>query len=222
MELELVLFKACPFAQRVVITLNHLGVAHTQTIINPNDRPVWLFDVSPMGQVPILKINQHTVIFDSVAICEFINDSVNGGLLALDPLERGVQRALVEWAGTCQRAFGECIAAADEKTWNRMAADLEEKLTWVEKLAHDAGPFLWGERFSLVDAAMAPLFMRLHALNKVVPCYDDAEIPRLLQAMETLLAMKEVSGSIEGDFDRMFRMMVKGRGKGGYVDTLMG
>lgn len=222
MNLELVLFKACPFAQRVVILLDHLGVSCKKTFINPSDRPDWLFDLSPMGQVPLLRINENEVIFDSVAIGEFLNDLTHSTLLSSDILERGIQRALVEWAGTCQRAFGDCITAMDEKAWHHAIDDLEEKLSWVEKLAHPSGPYLMGGRFSLVDAAMAPLFMRLQALHKVVPCYEDEDIPKILQAMPVILAAKAVQGSIEGDFSRIFRMMVAGRGKGGYVDTRMG
>ncbi|MBF0435122.1 MAG: glutathione S-transferase family protein [Magnetococcales bacterium] len=222
MNLELVLFKACPFAQRVVIILDHLGVSCKRTFVNPSDRPDWLFDLSPMGQVPLIKINDTQVIFDSVAIGEFLNDLTHGTLLSADTLERGIQRALVEWAGTCQRAFGECIAAADEKAWHRTIDDLSEKLSWVEKLAHDSGPYLMGDRFSLVDAAMAPLFMRLQALHHIVPCYDREEIPKMARAMPVILAMQVVQGSIEGDFSRIFRMMVAGRGKGGYVDSRMG
>ncbi|MBF0146338.1 MAG: glutathione S-transferase family protein [Magnetococcales bacterium] len=222
MDLELILFKTCPFAQRTVIVLDHLGISYRKTTINPADRPDWLMECSPMGQVPVLRINGNRAIFDSVAIAEFANDHANGGLLAPDPVQRGLERALVEWSGTCQRAFGECIAARDEAAWHHALADLTAKLYWVEKLAHEAGPCLMGEGFTLVDAAMAPLFMRMRSLQKTVTCFNAEATPKMVRAMDRILAMDVVQRSVEGEFDRMFRMMVRGRGKGGYVDTRMG
>ncbi|MEO5328300.1 MAG: glutathione S-transferase family protein [Magnetococcus sp. THC-1_WYH] len=222
MDLELVLFKACPFAQRAVIVLDYLEVSYRKTLINPADRPDWLLEISPMGQVPVLRIDETRAIFDSVAIGEFVNDIANGGLLASDPVQKGVERALVEWAGTCQRAFGELITAADEGAWHRALGDFTNKLYWVEKLAHASGPCLMGEGFSLVDAAMAPLFMRMRSLQKAVVCFDGEATPKIARAMERILATAAVVGSVEGDFDRMLRMVVRGRGKGGYVDSRMG
>ncbi|MBF0108320.1 MAG: glutathione S-transferase family protein [Magnetococcales bacterium] len=222
MDLELVLFKTCPFAQRVVIVLDHLEIPYRKTIISPGDRPDWLLECAPMGQVPVLRINGDRALFDSVAIAEFANDHADGNLLSSDHVQRGMERAIVEWAGTCQRAFGECIAAEDESAWHRQLADLTTKLYWVEKLAHPSGPWLMGEGFTLADAAMAPLFMRMRALQKKVVCFNAEATPNMVRAMEKILAMEVVARSVEGDFDRMFRMMVRGRAKGGYVDSLMG
>ncbi|HIJ83799.1 MAG: Glutathione S-transferase domain protein [Magnetococcales bacterium] len=222
MDLELVLFKACPFAQRVVIVLDYLEISCRKTVINPSDRPGWLLEISPMGQVPVLRVDGSHTIFDSVAIAEFANDLADGRLLSRDPLQKGMERALVEWAGTCQRAFGEVIVATDETAWQRALGDLTGKLYWFEKLAHESGPFLMGEGFTLVDAAMAPLFMRMRALQKAVLCFNAEATPKMVRAMDRILSTAAVTRSVEGDFDRMFRMVVKARGKGGYCDSRMG
>lgn len=222
MDLELVFFRACPFAQRVVIVLDYLDVPYRKNVINPADRPAWLMELSPLGQIPVLRVNGSAAIFDSVAIAEFVNDHADGRLLARDPVQKAVERSLVEWAGTCQRAFGDIIVATDEALCLRAVGDLTSKLYWVEKLAHESGPCLMGEGFTLVDAAMAPLFMRMRALQKVVVCCDPEATPKMARAMDKILSMDVVAKSVEGDFDRMFRMMVKARGKGGYVDSRMG
>jgi glutathione S-transferase len=41
------------------------------TYINPMDPPAWFKEISPTGQVPLLKVDDQ-VIFESLVITEFI------------------------------------------------------------------------------------------------------------------------------------------------------
>ncbi len=221
MDLELILFKACPFAQRVTITLLHTGLPYQQTLINPADRPDWLRTISPLGQVPLLRVNGDTVLFDSSVINEFINDSAGAGLLPADALDRARCRATIEFGGNCMSDFSAMITAPDEAAFGAAREKLMKKLHWLEAEWSGDDRFFTGGRFSLVDASYGPLFMRMNALEAIVPFQEPEVLPRVSRWGTSLLAMDAVKNSI-GRFDVLFKKVVQSRGKGGFVDSRLG
>ncbi len=221
MSLELIYFKACPFAQRTLIVLEELQLGFSKTLINPMDKPAWMFEVTPMGQVPLLRVKGETVLFDSSVICEFLNESAGGALLPDNPLSRAQYRAIVEFAGECQMNFGGMIAAADAEKFNAAKGGFIKKMTWLESLVDDHGPMFAGQGFSMVDAAFAPLFLRLQHLEKLTGVLDAAALPRIGRWSAAVLAHASVQASIEGDFSMIFKNVVRGRGKGGHIDGLL-
>jgi glutathione S-transferase len=52
MQLELISFKLCPFAQRAMISLEVQKIDFKMTYINPMDPPDWFKEISPTEQVP--------------------------------------------------------------------------------------------------------------------------------------------------------------------------
>lgn len=218
MTLELIYFKACPFAQRTLIALETLGITFQKTLINPMDKPAWMADLTPMGQIPLLRVDGETVLFDSSAICEYLNDSHQGGLLPEDPLQRGRHRMMIEFAGECQKDFAGLISAAHEEAFNQARDALLKKLTWLEKQVSEKDPLFAGKNLSLMDIAYAPLFLRMKHLQEIVPFYTPSDLPRLQRWGENLLAEEAVKASIEGKFSMIFTMVIKSRGKGGFVE----
>ncbi|MBF0195110.1 MAG: glutathione S-transferase family protein [Magnetococcales bacterium] len=221
MSLELIYFKACPFAQRTLIALGHLGQEFSKTLINPMDKPSWMFEVSPSGQVPLLKINDKVVLFDSSVICEYLNDSAQGDLLATDALLRAQQRGLVEFAGECQMAFGGLLAAPNEEKFNQVKAGFLKKLGWLEGLVDENGPLFVGSKLSMVDIAFAPLFLRIEHLQKVTSVFTEQDLPKISRWSSAVWEQKTVQGSVEGDFSMIFKMVVGSRGKDGFVHKQM-
>jgi glutathione S-transferase len=61
MELELISFKLCPFAQRAMISLEVQKIDFKMTYINPMDPPDWFKETSPTGQVPLLKVDDQVI-----------------------------------------------------------------------------------------------------------------------------------------------------------------
>lgn len=222
MELELILFKACPFAQRVVITLLQTKLAHQSTFINPGQPPEWLQKMAPLGQIPLLRVNRQTILFDSSAINEYLNDLVGGGLFPNDVLARARCRCWIEFSGVCQRAFGQLITARDETEFYKFGQGFLDKLRWLEEQLESNRGFFVGDHLSLVDIAYAPLFMRMQYLQNVVPFHQAEHAPNIDRWQSNLMALSVVQRSVEGDFSIIFRNMVRGRGKGGFVDSLLG
>jgi len=75
MNYELVSFKICPFVQRARITLLHKRVPHTVTYIELKAPPAWFPTISPLGKVPLLRVDGGAVLFESAVINEFIDET---------------------------------------------------------------------------------------------------------------------------------------------------
>ncbi len=221
MSLELIYFKACPFAQRTLIALGQLELEFTKTLINPMDKPAWISEVTPSGQIPLLRIDDETVLFDSSVICEYLNDTAKGKLLPGNDLTRGQMRGLVEFAGECQMNFGGLIVAGDEKTFNKMRAGLLKKLTWLERQIDKNIPLFAASELTMIDVAFAPLFLRIKHLQNVVSIFTAEGLPVISRWSEALLVKKVVEESVEGDFSMIFKNVVNSRGKGGFVHSQM-
>ncbi|HHT00269.1 MAG TPA: glutathione S-transferase family protein, partial [Thiomicrospira sp.] len=55
-KLDLISFKLCPFVQRAVIVLKKKNIDFDITYIDLNNPPEWFKELSPLGQVPVLKV----------------------------------------------------------------------------------------------------------------------------------------------------------------------
>ncbi|WP_198084947.1 glutathione S-transferase family protein [Variovorax sp. E3] len=152
----------CPFVQRVAIVLHEKGITFERVNVDLHDKPDWFLAISPTGKVPLLKV-QHadgggSVLFESVAICEYFEDlQPSPALHPQDALLRAQHRAWVEFASaTLSDAWG-LLNAADHETARATAAAFRKKLERFEA-DMSSGPYFAGNSFSMVDAVMAPIF----------------------------------------------------------------
>jgi glutathione S-transferase len=213
MDLELVSFNLCPFVQRAVIALLVKGAPHRISYIDLNSPPPWFHDISPFGQVPLLRVDGREVLFESAVIAEFIDDVTPGRLSPEDPLLRAKNRA---WIEVGSAAFGDhfnLLGAQEEAEFKRLAQQLLGRLERVEE-ALGNGPYFNGEKFALVDAAFAPLFTRLDLLNRRFPqpLYEAAELPRAAAWSRALTALPAVQQSVVSDFEPLYLARNKARG----------
>ena len=169
MDLELISTKRCPFVQRSVITLKHKGIDHRMTFVDSDDPPEWFRDVSPLGKVPVLRVDGETVIFESAVINEFLDDITPGQLHPEDPLLRALNKSWIEFGGECCSQTFNLMVAPDQAAYQAIVDDIADKLARVETVLGD-GPFFNGAEFALIDAAYAPIFIRLW----IVRCAQNA------------------------------------------------
>ena len=91
-KLELISFKLCPFVQRAVIVLKHKNIDFDITYIDLNDQPDWFKAISPLGQVPLLKVGGE-VLFESTVIQEYVDEVTPPSIQPADPLVKAKNRA---------------------------------------------------------------------------------------------------------------------------------
>ena len=151
-QLTLISHKLCPYVQRAVIALEELGIEYQRIDIDLDNPPDWFKRLSPLGKVPVMLVDEATVLFESAVIAEYINDISDGGLLAADLLEKARQRAWIEFASATLDNIAALYSATGARSFERATSQLETKWHQLEENLPETG-FFSTQEFSLVDAA---------------------------------------------------------------------
>jgi glutathione S-transferase len=157
--------------QRVVIALNEKHVDFDRLALDLGAKPDWFLAISPLGQVPVLRIEREgeppTVIFESTAILDYLEETAPGEkLYPDDPLRRAQHRAWIAFSSNVLDELCRFSTAVDEAALAAARAALRQKLKRLESI-RSAGPYFAGQHFSLVDTAFAPVFRQIGALDSV-------------------------------------------------------
>ena len=217
MKLELISFKLCPFVQRAIIILKRQKIDYDITFINPMDPPDWFKAISPTGQVPLLKADDE-VIFESSVISEFANDISENDLHPIDAIQKAKNRAWIEFSS---KMFDDLfnLVTGDKETYAKAKESLFSKFAKVEAVK-GTGTFFNGADFAMIDAAFAPIFMRLSWINEFT---DNAlsfnEFSNLSAWSEAILAVDEVKGSVSEGIDDVYYSNIEARE--GHLSTLL-
>ena len=217
MDLELILFDFCPFAQRSVISLAHAELPHKLTYLDPNDLPDWFTDVSPFRKVPILRVDGKTTLFESSVINEFVSTLAMKKMLPEDPVECGLCRSWIEFASTLLGQMMAMILAADKAAYTTIHTRFIENLQYLEKQMEGRSPYFAGELFSLVDATYAPLFMRMAYLNERIDFYSEDDFPKVTAWAKQLASLDTVKNSTQGSFNKIYHQFLHNKGAKGYL-----
>lgn len=217
MSLELISFKLCPFVQRSVIALKFQNIDFDLTFIDLENPPEWFADVSPLEQVPVLRVDGEHNLFESAVILEYIDDICPTKLSPAEPLKRAENRAWTEVASQCFGILFKMTGAEDEKAFKGAKAQMQAKFDLIEEQV--VGPFFNGDSPALIDFAIAPLFMRLALVEEIAPVMDREDTPKLAALSDTLLGMDAVKQSVVDEFPMMYRGMMGKRSA--YLKSLM-
>jgi glutathione S-transferase len=80
----------------------------------------------------------------------------------------------------------------------------------VEKVLGD-GPFFNGAAFALIDAAYAPIFIRLDVFLDLLGIDITTDLPKIHAWQETLLALPEVRQARVPELPELFRQLIVSR-----------
>ncbi len=160
-QLILVSHHLCPYVQRAAIALAEKAVAFERVYVDLSNKSDWFQALSPLGKVPLLRVRSpgggETVLFESAAILEFLEETQPHPLHPSDPLARARHRAWIEFGSSVLNDIGAFYSAPDEGALASKAQRLGEKFARLEAEL-GAGPWFAGERFTLVDAVFGPVF----------------------------------------------------------------
>ena len=221
MDLELIMFDFCPFAQRGAISLQHNEIPHKLTYLDPDNLPDWFAEVSPFGKVPILRVDGKTTIFESSVINELIASISNKKMLPADPVERSLCRSWIEFGSTMLGQLTGMISASDESAYKAIHTSFLENLARLEEQMENRAPYFAGDLFTLVDSTYAPLFMRMKYLNKRIDLYVEDDFPKTMAWAEQLLSLESVTTSVPSSFDDIYQQFIQRRGSEGYLANAM-
>jgi glutathione S-transferase len=198
-QLTLISHKLCPYVQRAAIALEELGIEYRRVDIDLDNPPDWFMRLSPLGKVPLLQIDDDTLLFESAVIAEYVNELGAGALLAEDSLRRARQRAWIEFASATLDNIGSLYSARGHEDFERVEAQLDSKWRQLEAaLAVDG--YFDGDSFSLVDAAFAPVFRYIDLFEQMLKRNFVAEYPRIGQWRRRLAQRASVARVVRKDY----------------------
>jgi len=215
MNIKLVSFKLCPYVQRAVITLEEKGVPYALEYIELDDPPDWFGEISPFGKVPLLLVDDE-VLFESGVIIDYLDEVFSPRLHPADPLRRAQHRAWIEFASGLLVQLHNLSMAPDADGYEPALGDLRGQLERLE-LPLRQGVFGAEALPTLVDAAYAPLFMRLEILASLRPELAAVAPPRVAAWGRKLLTRPSVRGSVVDDFIPRYLDFL--RRKGSWIAT---
>ena len=184
MTLHLISFKTCPFVQRAVITLKHKKIDFDITYIDLADPPDWFLEISPLGKVPVLKVDDE-ILFES------------------EPLARAKNRAWIEFASNMLGNLYMMKMSTEEESYEKYRYRLVSQLERVEQRL-GKGPWFNGAEFSLADTAFAPFFRQNSVADGKLSVIDPEKMPRVNAWAERLLALPEVRESVVDEFEQLY------------------
>jgi glutathione S-transferase len=157
----LISFKTCPWVQRAAIVLREKKVEFDFVHIESGSRPDWLAAISPHGKVPVLRIDDRIALFESNAIAEYLDDTIQPRLHPEDPVARAINRAWTDYIPTFSSVLGAVGGATTEEALTSARETVSRAFAGVEEaLKKQGGPYFNGDRYALVDAGYAPFLQR--------------------------------------------------------------
>ncbi len=198
---KLISFKICPFVQRSVIAMLEKQVEFDIEYIELDTPPDWFLAISPFGKVPVLQVGD-TAIFESAVICEYLDEVYAPRLHPDDVLTKAYNRSWIEFASDMtMNQYMLCIAT-DADGYQEKLQSIKDNLQKLE--ARVKGDYFNGDRFSLVDAVYAPVFMRYAVLEKQKSMDLYTDTPKIKHWSETLLQRDSVKDSVVPEFEELF------------------
>lgn len=208
-KLHLISHELCPYVQRAAITLIEKNTPFERTNIDLTNPPKWFHDISPLGKVPLLKIDD-AVIFESSVICEYLDDTIAPRLHPDDPLKRAQHRAWMEFGSSILATLWDFNTTKDIKTWESRREELESRFEFIEN-ALSSGPYFDGVKFSLVDAVFGPIFRYFEVYDRTADFGVFAATPKVRAWRQELLERPSVRNAVAGDYPEKLLKFLKGR-----------
>lgn len=214
-KLELISFKLCPFVQRAVIVLKKKSVDFDITYIDLMNPPEWFKEISPLGQVPVLKVGDE-VLFESSVIQEYVDEITPPSLQPADPLIKAKSRAWISFGSDILFAMQPMVVSKEEAISHEKKAIVLQKLGQLEAV-HSGKTYFNSDDFTMIDAAYAPMLMRLNFIKQHTGLDLLESTPKLAKWSATLLGLEFVQASVVPELSMMYKGMIKNMD--GYMAT---
>lgn len=211
----LVSFKTCPWVQRSAIVLREKNTEFEMRHIESDNRPDWFLAISPHKKVPVLRIDDKVSLFESSAINEYLDETIEPRLHPVDPVERALNRAWTDYVPIFASTVTATAYADTEEDYNKAAAGISVPFERLEKALEKQGrgPFFNGDKYSLVDAAYAPFLQRYFFLDRVRRLGHIENYPRLKAWGEALMKRPSTHSFPPAEFEAMYREGLRRRNK---------
>lgn len=150
--------------QRAAILLAEKGLPFDRRDIDLGNKPDWFRELSPTGKTPMLLVEGHA-LFESAAICEYLDETAFPRLHPANALQRARHRAWMEFGSGVLDRIGSFYRATDDAQFEERAGDIRARFVALEDALAE-GPYFDGP-FSIVDAVFGPVFRYFDAFETI-------------------------------------------------------
>ena len=211
---KLISFALCPYVQRARIMLLEKNIPYDIEYIDLRSPPPWFLDISPLEKVPVLLADDKP-LFESMPICEYLDEITPGSLHPADPFKKAQNRAWIEYGNDILNLTYQFFNAKDETAFKRLVANLWDRFETLEETL-DTCPFFNGEAFGIIDAVYAPIFRFHVAVRQYADFKFFEDTPKVTRWTEALLARPSVKNSVPDTYETDLDTYLKKR------DSLLG
>ena len=216
-KLELISHHLCPYVQRAVITLLEKDIPHQRTYIDLSNKPDWFRQISPLGKVPLLKVDEE-VLFESAVICEYLNEITPGSLHPHDPLQKAKHRSWIEFGSSILNTIAGFYNAPNPENFEQKREELTDKFLWIEQYLSDEG-YLAGASFSLVDGVYGTIFRYFDVLDTIKAFGIFADTPKIKRWRKLLQSRGSIQSAVTEDYAQ--RLIVFLQQRNSYLSTMI-
>ena len=210
-HLHIIGHELCPYVQRAVITLLELGMAYDRTDIDLDHKPDWLIGLTPTGKIPILVVNNDSVLFESNVIAEYLIELGPCSLLPVGALERGQHRAWIAYADQILDVIADIIYRAQtRKELDQAFGKISAMLDMLEMQLAIGGVF-GGPEFRLIDVVYATVFRFFQVLGPLSHIDLCCERPKLKSWKASLADRPSVKSAVPDSFNTLLLQFIAGK-----------
>ena len=171
-RLQLYTFQLCPFAHRVRLMLAEKNLAAELIEIDLKDKPADFSTISPHGKVPVLR-HGAVKVWESAIINQYLDEVFpDPPLMPASPADRALAQIWIKFADErLYAATHSLIFMRDREARRKLAAQMHDSLQFLESEVMAkrpaGGPYVFGDRLTLVDIALYPWFEQQGALEQL-------------------------------------------------------
>ena len=148
-------------------------------------------------------------LFESMPICEYLDEVTPGSLYPADPLQKARHRGWIEFGNDVLGQLHSLVTVGEEAGFKRARAVLDERWDMLEEILGD-GPFFAGTDFGMVDAVYAPIFRftrEIHSRTGLELVTGDT--PKVASWAESLLVRPSVRDAVPADFGEEYAAFIR-------------
>jgi glutathione S-transferase len=192
----------CPYVQRAAIVLAEKGVPFERRDVDLAHKPDWFLRLSPTGKTPMLLVDGHA-LFESAAICEYLDETALPKLHPVNPVQRAKHRAWMEFGSGVLSLIGSFYNAADEAALQQRAREIHARFSQLEVVLGE-GPYFDGA-FSIVDAVFGPVFRYFDVFETIADFGFFTGLTKISAWRGALAARLSVRQAVSPRYDELLR-----------------
>ncbi|XP_076263128.1 pyrimidodiazepine synthase-like isoform X2 [Rhynchophorus ferrugineus] len=165
-KLRLYSNRFCPYSQRVILVLDAKKISYDVVNINLYSKPDWYYDKSPFGKVPALEAENGDVIYESLVICDYLDEKYKAHHLhSQDPLQKAKDRLLIEQFNRVVNAMYKILSSIGRVNLDDDEAVANGLITFERELMNRGTPFFGGNKPGMLDLMIWPWCERAEILK---------------------------------------------------------